>query len=108
MCSVFSPQCDTGPEQQAAEGAPGGGGAERRGTRVGRGASNGGKGAGGGFHVAAAPVQQWPRLSCPDIPLHWRGSSLTENGRGSATKHILYFKCHRKYYNGSVTKNMEQ
>lgn len=28
-------------------------------------------------------------------------------GRGSAVEHVLYFKCHRKYYNGSATENTD-
>ena len=27
--------------------------------------------------------------------------------RGSAIEHVLYFKCHRKYYNGSATENTD-
>ena len=27
------------------------------------------------------------------------------SGRGSAAEHVLYFKCHRKYYIGSASEN---
>ena len=29
------------------------------------------------------------------------------HGRGSAAEHVLYFKCHRKYYNGSASENTD-
>ena len=30
-----------------------------------------------------------------------------ENCRGSAEEHVLYFKCHRKSYNGSASENTD-
>ena len=30
-----------------------------------------------------------------------------ENCRGSAAENVLYFKCHRKYYNGSASENTD-
>ena len=30
-----------------------------------------------------------------------------ENFRGSAKEHVLYFKCHRKSYNGSASENTD-
>ena len=35
------------------------------------------------------------------------GRTFYLNGRGSAIEHVLYFKCHRKYHNGSATENTE-
>ena len=29
-----------------------------------------------------------------------------KKGRGSATEHVLYCKCHRKYYHGSASENI--
>ena len=32
--------------------------------------------------------------------------SASDFSRGSATEHVLYLKCHRKYYNGSASENI--
>ena len=33
--------------------------------------------------------------------------TCTWTGRESAAEHVLYFKCHRKYYNGSASENTD-
>ena len=43
---------------------------------------------------------------CLGMEFHW-GGSATNGARGSAIEHVLYFKCHRKYYNGSATENTD-
>ena len=34
-------------------------------------------------------------------------SIIATTTRGSAAEHVLYLKCHRKYYNGSASKNTD-
>ena len=37
--------------------------------------------------------------------MEWTTQSQVNVSGGSAAEHVLYFKCHRKYYNGSASEN---
>ena len=45
-----------------------------------------------------------PSLSHPNRKAVNLGLTIS---RGSATEHVLYFKCHRKYYTGSASENTD-